>query len=188
MSGGGRRNSPTAMSSPLTRGRESFEVHSTKLPTLSEEGVELVKSKEAGQEGVGGATKQEGVGGVTVQEGVGGASEQEGYQGLNRSTVQAAFTAATNGLQGPVVASSNEVIADDDVRPKHPCPDDVIGGPSPNENYSPNSQYGDDDIICELWVASTDGHHSVATVIDFTGRFVNTEVSIATLLLTVNYV
>ena len=99
----------------------------------------------------------------------------------------AAMTTGMNtSLHTPATAPSyQEQPNDDQVRPKHPCPDDVIVGPSPNENSSPASQYGDDDVICELWVVSSDGHHSVATVIDFTGRFVNTEVSFA--LPVINY-
>ena len=159
LSGGGRRCSPTTLSSPLTRQRESYEAlredgshPQTKLASLSEE-EDPVRSKAA-------ANEQGGVNGSTVHE------------------VQSHGLDTTVEEPAAMMTETHKQPNEDEVRPKHTCPDDVMHGPSPNENSTPASQYGDDDIICELWVVSSDGHHSIATVIDYTGRFVNTEVSL----------
>lgn len=40
------------------------------------------------------------------------------------------------------------------------------------------SPFGDDEqMTYELWVSSTDAHHSTAAVIEYSGRFTNVEVS-----------
>ena len=205
--GVGRRSSPTTVVSPLVRPREekgSFDVSTeggnrhTKLSSLSEEGGDPLKFKggatedevggATGQEGMGGATGQEGMGGATGQKGMGGATGQEGMGGTTEleEAITPEVMEPLQSLSHNDVTNNSKHPSYDEVRPKHPYnSDDVISGPSPYENSSPPSQYGDDDVICELWVASSDGHHSIATVIDFTGRFVNTEVSVA---MTIHYI